>query len=155
MPPAVSFLTPWRRVSLCLAGLLAVVLTGCASQQEQYCETVRENQRALGEAVAQPGAQGLVDALPVYRTLAKDAPDDIADDWRTLIDAVARFDRVVQRTGVDPATYDQKSPPEGLSADERDELEQAGLGLADPEVRRAQAGVEQQALDVCKTPLSM
>ena len=144
-----------RRAGLLAALAAAPLLAGCATPQERYCETVREHQRELGEVRAEPGAPALLDALPIFRDLAEDAPDDIRDEWRTVIEAVERFERAVEEAGIDPADYSRDDVPDGLDADRRRALEEASVGLVQPETRLAMGGVEQHSLDVCKTPLSL
>ena len=60
----------------------------------------------------------------------------------------------LEEAGVDPATYDRETPPAGLTDDERDRIDAAARGLTRPGTVDALEGVEQQARDVCKTPLS-
>ena len=55
---------------------------------------------------------------------------------------------------VDPSTYDPETTPDTLPAAERRAIEAAARNLGDQETVTAMAGIEQQALDVCKTPLS-
>jgi hypothetical protein len=148
-------LTPRRAGALAALAGLPLVLVGCATPQERYCETVREHQQELGEVRAEPGAPALLEALPIFRDLAEDAPDDIRDEWRTVIAAVREFERAVEDAGIDPAEYSAEDVPEGLDADRRRALERASVGLVEPETRLAMGGVEQHSLDVCKTPLSL
>ena len=57
--------------------------------------------------------------------------------------------------GVDPATYDRDDPPEDVSEEERDRIDAAAEELTTQESVAAFAAVEQQARDVCKTPLRL
>lgn len=145
-----------RRLAAALACVVPLAgLAGCATPQERYCETVREHQQELGEIRAEPGAPALLEALPIFRTLAEDAPDDLRDEWRTVVDAVEEFERAVEDAGIDPEEYSEDRVPEGLDAEQRRALEEASVGLVEPRTRLAMGGVEQHSLDVCKTPLSL
>ena len=63
---------------------------------------------------------GAAEALPIFRDLADEAPDDIRDEWRTVIGALEGLEDALDDAGVDPATYDRDDPPAGLSQDEQD-----------------------------------
>ncbi len=56
---------------------------------------------------------------------------------------------------MDPATYDPKDPPADLSDDDVAAIADAADQVGSAETQRALQGLEQQALDVCQTPLSL
>ena len=137
-----------------LAALLAAaVLSGCGDPKEQYCGAVEEHQQELGEVLGEGGPDALLDALPVFRELAGEAPDDISDEWDILIEALEGLADALEAAGVDPATYDRDDPPEGLGDEEREAIDAAARRLTSERTATALAGVEQQAKDVCGTPL--
>ena len=142
-----------------LAGALAVLvlpLAGCSEDPyESYCNAVEEQQKALTEAVADGGPAALIGALPSLRDLQDKAPRDITDEWQQLVGRVEGLDEALRDAGVDPATYDRKNPPEGLSAQEKARIAAAAGQLASPSTAAAVAGLQQQARDVCKTPLTL
>ena len=138
------------------AVLLAVpLLAGCASDQERYCEAVQEHQEELSEIAAQGGQESLIDALDIYRELQEKAPRDITDEWDQVVRSVEALDEALTDAGVDPATYDPKKPPEGVSEDQQQAIADAATELGSRATVDALAGVEQQARDVCKTPLTV
>ena len=134
---------------------LALALSACASDKERYCEEVTEQQEPLTEAFAAGPREAFFLALPAFRALEEKAPRDIRDEWDTLIGAIEDLEAALADAGVEPAAYDPKDLPEGLTAAERDAVEAAATRLASPEVAAALEGVEQQARDVCQTPLSL
>lgn len=154
-------MTSRRRHALAaLALLLAAApgVTACAGEQEpfaDYCAEVQEQQEPLSEALAGDGATALLAALPSFEALAAVSPPDIADEWRTLLDAVGGLQSALEEADVDPATYDRADPPPGLAPADRDRIDAAARGLTRPATIAALAGVQQQARDVCKTPLSL
>ena len=83
------------------------------------------------------------------------APSDIRDDWRIVVNGLAALESALDDAGVDPATYDREKPPEGLSDQERDRIDAAAQQLTTEDSVAAFAAVEQQARDVCKTPLRL
>jgi hypothetical protein len=139
------------------AALLAAALlvTGCADQKEKYCDAVEDHQQELGEILGGGSPDALLTALPIFRDLAEDAPEDLRDEWKTVIDAVSGLQEALEDAGVDPATYDRDHPPEGLSQADQDAIDAAARQLSSEETVTALSGVDQQAKDVCGTPLQI
>jgi len=137
-------------VALLLVGL---VTAGCADQKEKYCDAVKDHQQELGRLRGDGGPGALLKALPIFRDLADDAPDDIRDEWRTVIDALEGLEGALDDAGVDPSTYDQ--PPTGLSKADQDKIDAAVVELTSNPTVQALNSVQQQALDVCGTPLEV
>jgi len=137
--------------------LLPVALTGCSNSPEDvradYCKVVEEQQFALTEALADDSPSALLSALPVFRELAEEAPRDIDDDWTRFIDALEGLQEALDAAGVDAASYDAKQPPEDVTEEQQAAIARAADELVHPEVSAAFEGLQQQAKDVCKTPL--
>lgn len=145
----------WTAVSL--ATVVLVLTAGCGEDDPfaAYCEQVSEQQEPITEALAGEGPTALLAALPSFEALAAEAPEDIADEWRTVIDALTGLRTALEDAGVDPATYDRADPPPGVEQQDRDRIDAAARALTRPTTIAALAGVQQQARDVCKTPLSL
>ena len=107
-----------------VAALILPLLAGCGSGQDDYCGAVQDH-----------------------------APDDIAGEWKVLVDDITAFGDAVRAAGVDPATYDPKDP--SISAEDRKAIEAASRRLASPETLEALRAVDQEVRDVCHTPLTM
>ncbi|MDP3889724.1 hypothetical protein [Nocardioides sp.] len=138
------------------AALAAGLVAGCSSDPQQaYCATVEKHQAELGAIIGSGERDALLQARPIYEDLAEDAPRDIAGEWRTVLRSIDSVEAAFDEAGVDPSSYDPENPPPGLDDEERADLERAAAGLLDPRTRKALAEVEQHALDVCKTPLSL
>ena len=135
--------------------LLALVTAGCADQQEKYCDAVKDNQQKLGEVLGDGSPDALLRALPIFRELEGKAPEDIRDEWTTVIDALEGLHKALEDAGVDPATYDRHHPPEGLSQADKDAIDAAARQLTSNETVTAFSGVDQEAKDVCGTPLQV
>ena len=133
---------------LCLAPALAA----CG---HDYCDSIEEYQAELTDITASGSPAALLRALPIFRDLQEQSPDDIRDDWRTFLDPLEELDDALRDAGVDPASYDRERLPADLSEEERQRIEEAALALAGPAVRRAFDSVQQQAKDVCHTPMSL
>jgi hypothetical protein len=139
--------------------LLAALLLGSCGDptpeevRSDYCATVKDQQQALSERLADRSPTSLLDAQPVFGRLADAAPSDIADDWQVVLDAIGGLDDALSDAGVDPDTYDPKHPPDSLTREQRGAIERAAAELLNPRTQEAVAAVDQQARDVCRTPL--
>ncbi len=141
-----------RLTALLLLLALAPGLTACG---EDYCDSVADHQTELTDLTTTGSPAALLSALPVFQDLADEAPDDIADEWRTFLDALESLESALRDADIDPASYDSQKLPEGLTVEQRQRVEDAAVALADPAVAAAFDGVQQQAKDVCHTPLSL
>ena len=156
-------------VRLGVAAVAAIALLGAAGcggddaddpyaipdEFQDYCEEVDEQQAPLSAALATGGrASGLIEALPIFETLAAKAPEDIADDWEIVIERIHDLVDALDAAGVDPASYDRRHPPAGLDQEQRDAIDAAAVALVSPTTGEAMIGVEQHARDVCKTQLA-
>jgi hypothetical protein len=142
------------RPALTAALVLVSVLVGCSEDPyDAYCEVVTDHQGELTRTIDEGGPDVLLRALPVFRDLEDAAPSDIRDDWQVVVNGLTALESALDDAGVDPATYDRENLPEGVSEAERDRIDAAAEDLRTEESEAAFAAVEQQARDVCKTPL--
>jgi hypothetical protein len=142
------------RGAVALAALVLLPLSGCGSGPG-YCGVVKAHQARLGALASGGGRTALLSALPVFEELQGAAPDDVADDWQLLVTRVRALQTALSRAHVDPATYDAKHPPPGLSGRDRALIRRAAAQLAAADTRQALATVQQEVLDVCHTPLGL
>jgi len=141
-------------VRLLLAALLvAGSLSACGG--DDYCDAVKDHQAELTDVTASGTPVALLQALPVFRVLEERSPDDIRDDWQAFLGPLEQLDDALRDAGIDPATYDATALPDSLGAEERTRIEDAAAGILAPAVVRAFDSVQQQAKDVCHTPLSL
>jgi hypothetical protein len=133
--------------------LLLTPLAGCASQQEKYCDAVKEHQKSLTEIMADGGPTDLLQALDDFRALRAEAPIDISDEWQQVIRSIEGLQQALDDAGVEPGDFEGGKPPEGLSKDDRQAIARAADEVGSRNTEVALAGVQQQALDVCKTQL--
>ncbi|WP_323793536.1 hypothetical protein [Nocardioides sp.] len=149
-------MTSLRRTGVALtSALLLGALSACGGDGvERYCEEVSEQQLALTEAAAS-GATGLLEALPSFEALRAESPSDIAADWAVVVQRVSVLEEALADADVDPATYDPENPSDDLSDEDQAAIAAAASGLVTPAMVEALGRVQQQARDVCKTPLSL
>ncbi len=139
--------------ALSALALLLSPLAGCASEREEYCQTVKEHQKPLTEIMSDAGPTSLLAALDNFRELRAEAPSDITDEWQQVIRSLEGLDQALDDAGVDPDDFDRGKPPEGVSRAEQEDIARAASEVGSQETAEALAGVRQQALDVCKTQL--
>lgn len=132
--------------------MLLLPLAGCGGTSiEDYCAEVREHREEIAEMVSsEAGAAALLEGLPLLRELAEDAPDDLSDEWQTLLNAVDNLDEALGAADVTAADFERGRPPEGMTATQRRAISDAASDLTSAEVTGAATGIEQQARDVCK-----
>jgi hypothetical protein len=151
----VTAVTPVRRVLACLVLAAAPLAAGCQSQQEQYCSAVSDHQRELTDITTGGGSDALIRALPIFEDLQDQAPSDVQDDWQQLVSRIKALDAALRAAGVDPASYDRDHPPSGLSDAERTRIDAAARELGSGTTVAALEALDQEARDVCHTPLTM
>lgn len=148
-----------RRPGSALLGLLlAATLAGCASETERYCGELEEQTETLSDLAirsGEPGSDVLEETLEVWRGLRDEAPGDIQDEWSTLVFALEGLVEAFEGAGVSPGEYDPESPPEGVSEEDAERLEDAAAELASPRVTAAGDSLQQHARDVCKVDLGI
>lgn len=140
---------------LLVAALLLPVLAGCGSREDDYCGAVEDHQQELSDIVGAGGPDALLEALPVLEDLQSQAPDDIRDEWQQVVGRLEALRDALDAAGIDPATYDRGNPPSGLSSSDRAAIDAAATELGSGTTLRALQDLDQQARDVCKTPLTL
>lgn len=162
-----TLLTPTRRTAvrkvrcaaaaaLLAAGLVAALAAcGGASSSDDYCGAITSHRDDLSKVLGDGGGMALLDALPIFRDLQAKAPSDIADDWTTVIDRLAALQDALKAADVDPSTYDAAHPPASLTAAQRQAITTAATALGSTATVAALNAVQQQARDVCHTPITL
>lgn len=120
-----------------------------------YCDAVTDHREDVGAALGAGPTTGLLRALPSFEDLADKSPEDIRADWTLVVERITALKDAVDAAGVDAATYSFDQPPADLPPGDKRAIDAAAARLGAPETATALAHVEQQARDVCKTPLSM
>lgn len=141
-------------VATALAAVLLPLATGCG-QSQGYCDAVHDHQSELGTIVNSGDRTALIKALPIFEDLRDKAPDDVSDDWDLVVTRIRGLDDALHDAGLDPATYDAKHPPTGLSDADRAAIRRAAAQLAASDTQDALDSVQQEVRDVCHTPLEL
>lgn len=149
---------PRARVGILLAlGVVLASSSGCASDTERYCGTLEERSTELSKLVegAGSGKDVLDDLLGVLEDLRADAPDDLTDEWDTLVFAWRGLVEAMDEAGLAPADVQEGTVPKGVAEEDAEAVRAAAADLGSGRVRDAAGGIEQHASDVCKVDLGL
>jgi hypothetical protein len=135
--------------------VLPLLVAGCGSDQDSYCSAVKDHQQELSTIVGSGDPDALLQALDVFRDLKGKAPADITDEWQQVISRIQALADALDDAGVDPATYDRDKPPAGLTDQQKTQIDAAAKELGSGTTLRALQDLDQEARDVCKTPLTL
>lgn len=147
-----------QRTSLVLGVVLALgALSACSEdpQDGDYCTAFAAEQESLARlAEADAATTDLVTpALAFYQRLGEVAPDDLADEYDTMVVAYRSLAEAIEEAGVDPAAYERGTRPEGVTAEEARQLAAVASKLDAPRVREAATGIQDHADQVCEVDL--
>ncbi len=150
-------MTKGRVVGVVVATLLATGgLAACSSAEESYCSALREDEprlQKLSRSAAEPGSDALVKSVDILAELGEKAPDDIEDEWGTLVSSLEGLVAAVRASGADFPAFASGKAPEGVTEGQLKAVQQAAEELTDTRVQQAGASIEQHARDVCKVDL--
>lgn len=138
--------------------LVALTLTGCSSQTEQYCDTLEENKQQIKDLAKSAEDQDgdlFGDSLEIFGELEAEAPDGVVDEWDTLVFAIESLDGALDDAGITAGEFQLGQQPRGVTDEEMTAIENAAEELRSEEVVAAGDGIEQHAIDVCKTDLTL
>ena len=141
-------------VTACLLTLLPL-LGACGDRQDDYCSAVEEHQEELTRITTDGQRDSLLRALEIFQDLQSKAPGDITDEWQQVVSRIEDLDEALRAADVDPTTYDRKDPPAGVSDEDRARIDAAARELGSGSTLAALQDLDQQARDVCHTPLSL
>ena len=134
----------------------AVGLRRAATRSSATATRSQDQQKPLTEAAAPPGRPGLLPALPSFEALQDEAPDDIVADWGDRRAAGHRAARRPRRRRGRPGDLRPGGPARRPGGGRRRRPSpQPPRGCCTDAMAEALDSVQQQARDVCKTPLSL
>jgi hypothetical protein len=152
---------PRRRTAAGLVALLVVplLLAGCsdAGEGDGYCAALTQEKKTLDDLADQAGSgteDTLTPTVAAFSRLQAAAPDELQDEWETVVVAYQALVDAVQAAGIDPADYDPDHPPAGVSKDEAHRLAAVASKLASARVVAATSGIEEHAQEVCDVDFS-
>lgn len=140
---------------LAVAVLVAGLTSACGHSQSDYCHAVSGHQTQLTQLIDGGKKDALIQVLPIFEDLQGKAPADVSDEWQVVVTRIRALKTAVDNANVDPATYDRKHPPAGVSAEDRQLIDRAAAGVGAADVSSALDALQQEARDVCQTPLTL
>ena len=124
-------------VAIVLVAVLAVGLAACGDKEKSYCAALEADQEMFAAMQEDAGGLGLLTHRNALRKLADGAPDDLSDEWQTLLGAIDAFADTLHDVGVKPGDYVDGQPPPGLSEDQRTRIASAANELSSADVVEA------------------
>jgi hypothetical protein len=144
---------------MAVAGLLVSASLASCSHGESYCGTLKQDRKKLAALSAQSsqksgdGSKALSRTVSLLSDLRDNAPDDIKDDWDTLVQAIQGLADAVKASGAGPADFRGGRRPAGVTEGQFRAVRQAAAELQATPVEQATKSIEQHAQDVCKVDL--
>ena len=96
------------RTSVTLAALALSLgtLTACGGGDDAYCKELKADQAYFENfSSSSPDFDKLDEALDQIHSLAENAPEEVADDWKVLDDAFATVEKALADAGVSSPTW--------------------------------------------------
>lgn len=141
--------------SLTLAAIAVVAastLSACGGGSGDYCAEVKD----LSKDFANPSDLTSADAVKIFDSfgdIAKIAPSEVKDDWKTVDTNLANFQKTLEDLGID-LTNLQAAATADLSDADKTKLQEAYAKLADEKTNDAFNAIEKHALKECDVDLS-
>ena len=137
--------------------LLAGLLTGCGgSESSAYCEDLKAD-KAEFETLAGGDVGKLGDAFAALHKLADEAPDEVADDWKTLDEGITTMEKALDEAGItldDLAAMQKGEMPEGVDMAAVQELGPKLEEFGGAEMTEASQAIDKHAQDECGVTLT-
>lgn len=143
---------------LALAGVATVIiprLQSGSSSTSGYCKALSAKQAKISEILTSGDPTALVDNLPLFQSLAADAPADVSASWSALNSAIDSLRSAIAATGHTAADFAGGRMPAGLSAAQKKSISNAADTLSSPETVSASKAIDQEVRDVCQIDLGM
>src|SRR5262245_17977716 len=144
--------------------LAASVLAGCgsdsgdSSSSGDYCQELKSDKAFLATFTgSNPDLSKLDEVFQRMHTLADDAPDDIASDWKTLDEALTTIETALKEAGLKPSDLDDLhngQPPAGVDPSQLQALSSQLQALDSTDVNEAATRIATHAKDTCGVDLN-
>jgi len=146
-------------VALCLA----TVLVGCGSDgggsaSGDYCQELKSDKAYFADlSGSNADLSQLDEVFQRMHTLADDAPDEVADDWKTLDGALTTIETALKEAGLKPsdlAAIQNGQLPPGVDAAKLQALAPKLEALSSSDVDGAASRIASNAKDKCGVDLT-
>ncbi len=144
------------------AALGLCLLTACgdddgakASGSGDYCKDLKTTKKQV-DALNDGDFSDLKKTTDAMHELADEAPDEIADDWDTLLKGIDKLVAALKEAGLDDAdmaSLQSGQIPDGVDMDALQGLMEEIQGLSTPEFEKAGDAINKHAKDECDVDL--
>lgn len=144
-----------RLVLAAVAALCAGSLTACGGGTKAYCDDLRDANKSFG-SLSSADFSKFDDAIARMHTLADEAPDPVADDWKVLDTALNNFQDALKKAGLttdDLAKMSTGQMPDNFDMSKLQQLQQDMQSLGDQKFQTASNNIEKHAKDECNVDL--
>ena len=138
--------------------LICSLMSGCASSTDDYCSALATQEKelaALAEGARNPDGDLFANSLVLFESMREEAPDDIVDEWDTLVFAWEGVGDAFAEADVSPEDFQLGGTSGDMTDDEAQAIADAAQELGSTRVVEAGNGIEQHAKDVCKVDLGL
>ncbi len=138
--------------------LAAALLTACSSDGGDggsggdYCDELKSAQSQFSALEGGGGAEDLSKAFDTFRDLEKSAPDEVQDDWKTLVGAVDTIEKAYEDAGIDVDDASSIDPTK-LDQAQIEKLTSAMSSLSGEEYTQAGDAISKHAKSECDVDL--
>ena len=143
--------------TLAVLALSAGLLTACGgSSSDAYCSELKSD-KVYFESIGSGDNIGKIDqAFEKFHSLADKAPDEVADDWKVLDDAITTVQKALKDAGVtfaDLAKAQSGQLPKGVDPAKLQAILPKLQALTNAKFEKASKAIEKHAKDTCDVNL--
>ena len=144
---------------LAAVALAASTLSACGgSQSSAYCKDLKSDKAYFGNfSGGNPDISKLDEAFKRMHTLAGEAPDAVAKDWKTIDSALTTIDKALKEAGIsfsDLAKLQKGQTPAGVDLTKLQALAPKLQSLGGTDFSKASKAIEKNAKSDCKVDLT-
>jgi hypothetical protein len=112
-------------------------------------KTEQKTLTALADRADKRSGDVLTPTLAAFQRLRAASPQQLSDEWDTVVFAYRALADAVKQAGIDPASYRPGRLPDGVTHAEGKHLAAVAAQLEAPRVLDAVTGIEDHARQVC------
>ncbi len=143
--------------TLSVLALSAGLLTACGgSSSDAYCSELKSDKAYFDSIGSGTDASKIDEAFEKFHSLAKKAPDEVADDWKVLDDAITTVQKALKDAGVtfaDLAKAEGGQLPKGVDPQKLAAIVPKLQALSNAKFKKASTAIEKHAKDTCDVNL--
>lgn len=140
----------WTAAAVLGAGLL--VGCGGGGDTEAYCDGMKEAESDFsGDSANAENFQEMADR---FQDLADEAPDEVADDWDKLLEALNGFTDTLDDAGVSVEDLSDPEKAQDIDPETLQELSEASEAMGAEEYTEASDNITEHANEECGLDLS-